>query len=288
LLTLLNDVLDFSKIEAGKLDLESIDFRLRDTVADALRVLALRAHAKGLELTYHVGADVPDVLVGDPGRLRQVLVNLVGNAVNFTERGEVSIEVDAAALGVPRANAPDAAEDAIDLHFAVRDTGIGIPADKLERVFEPFVQADGSTTRTHGGTGLGLTISARLVERMGGKLHVASTPGVGSTFSFALVLPKAKVPAPVAPPQLVEKPATVAVNGVEAPTLPGQRISLLLVEDNPVNQEVMTLLLEKAGYHVRLAANGEEALVEFEKEPPRLILMDLQMPAMDGVRATRL
>src|SRR5262249_6981344 len=128
LLTLLNDVLDFSKIEAGKLDLESIDFRLRDTVADAMRLLALRANAKGLELTYHVGVDVPDVLVGDPGRLRQILVNLVGNAVKFTEKGEVSIEVDA--------EAPEAREEnAIDLHFAVRDTGIGIPADKLERVF---------------------------------------------------------------------------------------------------------------------------------------------------------
>src|SRR5262249_9612887 len=144
LLSLLNDILDFSKIEAGKLDLEPIDFRLRDSVADALRPLALRAHAKGLELAYHVRPDLPDAVVGDPGGLRQVIVTLVGKAVKFTAEGEVAGEVEAETAG-----------DAVELHFAVRDTGIGIPPAKLERVFEPFVQADSSTTRTHGGTGLG-------------------------------------------------------------------------------------------------------------------------------------
>jgi PAS domain S-box-containing protein len=189
LLTVINDILDFSKIEAGKLDLDPIDFGLRDCLGDTLRPLAMRAGKKGLELAYHVPPDVPDALVGDPGRLRQIVVNLVGNALKFTDKGEVLVSVSR----VPGPPAPaedggqgtgDEGPATVELHFAVRDTGIGIAADKVEAIFRPFEQADGSTTRKYGGTGLGLTISARLVELMCGRMWVESQPGQGSTFHF--------------------------------------------------------------------------------------------------------
>ena len=174
LLAVINTILDFSKIEAGKLELESIEFNLRDTLAPTLKTLALRAHEKSLELNYQVRPDVPETLVGDPGVLRQIIVNLVGNAIKFTERGEVSIR-DGARVGKMRGEC---------LHFTVRDTGIGIPLEKQAGIFEAFAQADSSTTRRYGGTGLGLTISRRLVEMMGGRIWVESTPGKGSAFHF--------------------------------------------------------------------------------------------------------
>jgi signal transduction histidine kinase/CheY-like chemotaxis protein len=259
LLALLNDILDFSKIEAGKLDLEPVDFRLRDGVADTLRPLALRAHAKGLELAYHVRPDVPDDLVGDPGRLRQVLVNLVGNAVKFTANGEVAVTVEA-----------EAADDDVELHFAVRDTGIGIPADKLERVFEPFVQADGSTTRTYGGTGLGLSISARLVELMRGRLWAESAVGRGSTFHFRARLgrSRAPLPAPLVPDGLRDLPA-------------------LVVDDNATNRLLLEELLRGWRMRPRAVAGGREALGELDRaarggDPFPLLLVDALMPEMDG------
>jgi signal transduction histidine kinase len=181
LLTLLNDILDFSKIEAGKLDLDPHPFPLREALADALRPLALRAHRKHLELAVHVAAEVPEQLVGDGARLRQVLVNLVNNAIKFTEAGEVVVEV-----GVAPASAAVADRSGIRLRFAVRDTGIGIAPEKLRQIFEPFLQADSSITRRYGGTGLGLTISCRLIELMGGQIQVDSEIGCGSTFSFAI------------------------------------------------------------------------------------------------------
>jgi signal transduction histidine kinase/DNA-binding response OmpR family regulator/HPt (histidine-containing phosphotransfer) domain-containing protein len=287
LLSLLNDILDFSKIEAGKLDLESLDFCLRDTVADALRLLALRAHAKGLELTYHVRPDVPDVLVGDPSRLRQVLVNLAGNAVKFTDQGEVGVEVSV--VRCPLSVEDQASRepvvlvggnattdyglrttDKVELHFAVRDTGIGIPADKLEGIFEPFVQADSSTTRTHGGTGLGLTISARLVELMHGSLWAESTVGQGSTFHFCVRLGRSR------------EPASAALGPEGLRNLP-----VLVVDDNATNR----LLLEETlrGWQMRPAAvaSGPAALKELTRaaksgEPFPLLLVDASMPEMDG------
>ena len=174
LLTVINDILDFSKIEAGKLDLVPAPFDLRDSLGETLKTLALRAAQKDLELAHQIRADVPDALLGDSSRLRQVIVNLVGNAIKFTERGEV----------VTRVAVEAAAEDRVCLHFTVTDTGIGIPAEKQQAVFDPFVQADGSTTRRHGGTGLGLAISTRLVALMGGRIWVESIPGRGSTFHF--------------------------------------------------------------------------------------------------------
>ena len=178
LLSLVNDILDFSKIEARKLELESIGFSLRDTVGDALRIVAPRAHEKALELACRIHPDVPDALMGDPGRLRQVLLNLVGNAIKFTERGEVVVTAEIV---------NDTGDD-VHIHFVVRDTGIGIPSSKQWQIFGPFVQADGSTTRRYGGTGLGLAISAQLVELMAGRIWIDSEVGKGSAFHFTIVL----------------------------------------------------------------------------------------------------
>jgi two-component system, sensor histidine kinase and response regulator len=183
LLTILNDILDFSKIEAGKLALESVPFALRENLGTTLKTLALRAHQKGLELASHVHSDVPDILVGDPGRLRQIVVNLVGNAIKFTDQGEVLVEVRRHQEATPYTSKPEDNQEMV-LHVSVRDTGIGIPVEKHHLIFEPFTQADGSTTRKHGGSGLGLAIASHLVELMGGRLWVESTVDQGSTFHF--------------------------------------------------------------------------------------------------------
>ncbi len=174
LLTVLNDILDFSKIEAGKLEFESIPFDLRESLGEAIQTLSFRSHQKGLELVYEVQPDVPESLIGDPGRIRQVLVNLVGNAIKFTDRGEIFVSVAA----------ESEQEDKVCLRVSVADTGMGIPLDRQEKIFEAFSQADGSTTRKFGGTGLGLTISTRLVGMMGGRIWVQSELGKGSTFHF--------------------------------------------------------------------------------------------------------
>jgi two-component system, sensor histidine kinase and response regulator len=174
LLVLLNDILDFSKIEAGKLDLEPIDFAFHETVNDTLKIMRFRARQKGLQLTGQLGLDIPPLLIGDPTRLRQVLINLVGNAIKFTEQGEISVDVQQ----------EDSQEGQVELHFRVRDSGVGIPREQQSLIFEPFTQADSSTTRKYGGTGLGLAITTRLVQLMGGKIWVESTPGLGSTFNF--------------------------------------------------------------------------------------------------------
>src|SRR5437879_2046692 len=185
LLRVINDILDFSKIEAGKFELEQADFNLRDTLGDTLKTLAVRAHQKGLELSYQVAAEVPDNLVGDFVRLRQIVVNLVGNAIKFTEHGEIVVSVT-----------PDSpTSDGIKLHFEVEDTGIGIPPEKIQQIFDPFAQADASTTRRYGGTGLGLTISTQLVEMMGGRVWVESVPGHGSVFHFTAIFGISATPA---------------------------------------------------------------------------------------------
>jgi PAS domain S-box-containing protein len=288
LLTVINDVLDFSKIEAGKLDLDPVPFALRDNLGDTLRALGLRAHARGLELTCHVAPEVPDALVGDPDRLRQVILNLVGNAIKFTERGEVAVRVSLdgpeqigngsgsgkgnGTTGPPvplPAPAPVPEEGEVLLRFAVRDTGIGIPADKLAAVFEPFVQADGSTTRKYGGTGLGLSISARLVELMGGRLWAESTPGVGSTFFFTARLGVAAEHAPA------ELPVELAGRPV------------LVVDDNETNRRILLEMLRRWGLAPVPAAGGAEALERLRAAaaggaPFPLVLLDAMMPDMDG------
>ena len=266
LTAVINDILDFSKIEAGKLDLEAVDFDLRAVVASAVRSLEVRARAKDLTLTLDLPPDLPATVRGDPGRLRQVLVNLVGNAVKFTERGGVAVlvarETPPAANGAPHCT----------LRFTVRDTGIGIAPDKQQLIFAPFVQADSSTTRRFGGTGLGLSICQRLVEMMGGRLGVESRPGAGSTFQFTVNLI-------VAPPLAVAPPAP------PPPVRTG--LVILLVEDNLVNQRLTVRILEKQGHKVRVAENGRQAVAALGDEPFDLVLMDVQMPEMNGLEATR-
>ena len=262
LLTLLNDILDFSKIEAGKLDLDLSPFALRESIGEALKALGHLAHRKGLELAWHVDAGVPTWLVGDSGRLRQILVNLVMNAIKFTEHGEVVVSV----------KVESETQEEVQLHFSVRDTGIGIPAEKRDLIFAAFTQADSSTTRKYGGTGLGLTISQALVKLMNGSISVESEPQKGSVFHFTARL---KVPeASFVPPAAVE-PA--ALRGLRA----------LVVDDNQTNRLILTELLSQWGMVPEQAASGNEALKLLASEshgsaPFRLALIDADMPEMDG------
>jgi CheY-like chemotaxis protein len=277
LLTILNDILDLSKIEAGKLDFELAPFRLSECLEDALKPHALRARTKGLHLPWRVMPDVPEVLRGDWGRLCQVLVNLVGNAIKFTERGEVAVTI----RRQPLVNK----DESCLLHFAVSDTGIGIPADKLATIFEPFVQADSSTTRKYGGTGLGLTICARLVELMGGRIWVESQPGHGSVFHFTARL-ETPVTADLA--LSVTDDRGQGADAVEVEEFSLRPLRILMAEDNRINQRVGQMRLEKQGHTVVMAANGREALEALEASRFDLVLMDVQMPEMDGLEATTL
>jgi signal transduction histidine kinase/CheY-like chemotaxis protein/HPt (histidine-containing phosphotransfer) domain-containing protein len=262
LMTVINDILDFSKIEAGKLDFEAIEFRLRDLLGDTLKTLALRAHRKGIELTCDIGEDVPERVIGDPGRLRQILVNLAGNAIKFTERGEVGIRVRLVGQSDRR----------YELAFAVIDTGIGIPAEKQSVIFGAFSQADGSTTRRFGGTGLGLTISSRLVALMGGAIAVESEVGNGSTFHFRVHL---------------EKPTTEA-NDSPAPQPAVLRgLSVLVVDDNETNRRIVSGFLRRWDMRPCAVESGAAALVELRRaaaagETYPLMLVDQMMPEMDG------
>jgi len=409
LLGLLNDILDFSKIEAGKLEIEAIEFGLRESLGETLKVLGFRAQEKGLELAWRVGSGVPERLLGDMGRLRQMLVNLIGNAIKFTEKGEVVLEVD------KEGNS----DDAVELHFKVRDTGIGIPKDKQGMIFEAFTQADGSTTRKYGGTGLGLAITTRLVRLMGGEISVESEPGAGSTFhlkirfgmaggdgdserilepaalagssvlvvddnqtsrfilaemlahwgmfpeavegaqtamqslrragmasrqfkvvitdlhmpdmdGFALVEKIRKTPEfssipvlmlssgahggeaarcrqigiaayltkPVRPSELLDALLNALAKNdqtrksfpaVQRPALEGRKgLKILVAEDNAVNRTLAIRLLEKHGHTIVVAENGREALEVLEREKVDAVLMDLQMPVMDGFEAVRI
>jgi signal transduction histidine kinase/DNA-binding response OmpR family regulator len=263
LLTIINDILDFSKVEAGKLDLESLDFDLRSTLDDVADLVAFRAHEKGLEFILMVDSDIPLGLRGDPGRLRQILINLGGNSVKFTQHGEISLHV-MRQEAAPRADTPDV------LRFELRDTGIGIPPAKQAALFQPFSQVDASMTRRFGGTGLGLSISKRLVELMGGEIGVHSIEGEGSTFWFTIALPTAtSVPDPEQ----------------RADLLAGRRI--LVVDDNRTNRRLLELLLAHWGCEPLMAEGGGEALalLRAEHASGRTVdagLIDMQMPEMDG------
>ncbi len=266
LLVIVNDVLDFSKIEAGKLEIERIGFGLRQLVRQTLAPLALRAEEKGLSLTHAFLNEVPDALIGDPGRIRQVLINLVGNAIKFTRRGSVRVEIESAPLD----------DGEVALHVVVRDTGIGIPEDKQAGVFGAFEQADSSITRRFGGTGLGLAISHRLVRLMGGRIWLESREGEGSAFHFSL---RAGLGTPaVALP--AEAPAGFAL-AAERP------LRILLAEDNPINQRLAVAQLEKHGHRVTVADNGQQALECLAGGIFDVVLMDMQMPVMDGIEATQ-
>jgi two-component system sensor histidine kinase/response regulator len=262
LLTVINDILDFSKIEAGKLDLERAPFALRESLEDTIWTLAQRAHAKELELACRIAPDVPDALIGDPGRLRQVLVNLVGNAIKFTERGEVVVSVEAgASIG-----------DEAELRFSVADTGIGIPEEKRRSIFEPFEQADGSTTRKYGGTGLGLSISSKLVGLMGGQIEVEGAVGGGSTFHFTARFGLGS--------ECVRRGAS---NGPG----PIADLRVLVVDDNRTNRRILEEVLTNWGASPSTAVDGASALealrvASAEGRPFGLALIDGMMPAMDG------
>jgi signal transduction histidine kinase/FixJ family two-component response regulator len=277
LMTILNDILDFSKVDAGKLTIESVTFDLRDVVAQSLAIFGHRAETSGLKLGCDVGPEVPTRVVGDPTRLRQVIVNLVGNAFKFTQKGEVALQV--------RKESCAAAE--LRLHFSVRDTGVGIPKEKQKLIFAPFSQADGSITRKWGGTGLGLTISARLVELMGGAIWVDSQPGLGSTFHFTVCFSIADAhPSPLLETLSSNSSASAGpVAGIAAGT-PCRKLTILLAEDNVINQRLALRLLEKHGHQVHLAGTGRQALAALKQGRYDLVLMDVQMPEMDGTEAT--
>jgi PAS domain S-box-containing protein len=266
LLAVIDDILDFSKIEAGNMELERRSFDLRATVGEVIDLLAPRAAAKGLRLAAAIDFGVPARLVGDPTRIRQILVNLVGNAVKFTNAGEV----------LTRAFCRPTEAGSMELELSVSDTGIGIPEDRLGRLFLPFSQVDASTTRRYGGSGLGLAISKRLCELMGGQIAVQSLAGSGSTFTVRL---------PVAPVEAAPEHERAGAAAQPAEQLTPLRI--LLAEDNEVNQQVALRMLERIGYSADLAGNGVEVLQALERRDYDVVLMDVQMPEMDGLEATR-
>ncbi|QYM79713.1 response regulator [Horticoccus luteus] len=267
LLSVINDILDFSKIESGHLELERQPFVLAACVRDALEIVALAASRKNLALTYEPAPDLPAALVGDVTRLRQILVNLLNNAIKFTEHGSVTIRSAARPHGT----------GSVELHLSVQDTGIGIPADQLDRLFRAFSQVDASTARRFGGTGLGLAISKHLAELHGGRMWVESEPGRGSTFHVTLVAPvAASTPAPLAattfdPTFALRHPARI-----------------LVADDNIVNQTVACRLLQRLGYSPAVASNGREVVEAVQRESFDLVLMDVEMPVLDGPAATRL
>jgi two-component system, sensor histidine kinase and response regulator len=262
LMTIINDILDFSKIEAKKLDLETINFNLRDSIADILQTLAFRAGEKGLELAYHVSSDIFEAVLGDPGRLRQIIVNLVGNSIKFTQRGEIVVYVTQESVQKKEAH----------LHFTITDTGIGIAPEHQQKIFESFSQADASTTRKFGGTGLGLTISARLVELMGGRMWVESELGKGSSFHFTIRLGIPKEP----PARIIPRELSNLEN-----------LHVLVVDDNDTNRRIMEEMLKNWRLHPVTANSGPAALkmmaaAEKSGDPFQLLLLDVNMPEMDG------
>jgi len=263
LLAIINDILDFSKIEAGRMEVESAPFVLRECVASAISLVKARATEKGLTLSASVDADVPEAVSSDVTRLRQILLNLLVNAIKFTDRGEVSLTVGRGQVD--------------ELRFAVRDTGIGLSAEGLGRLFKSFSQADTSTARRYGGTGLGLAISKRLAELMGGTMSAESEgPGHGSTFRFSIVAPAAQAPLP-----------TAARPSADPSMAERHPLAILLAEDNVVNQKLALKLLSQMGYRAELANNGLEAIEALERRRYDVVLMDVQMPEMDGLEAMR-
>ncbi len=271
LLTLINDFLDFSKVESGKMEIERAPFSLEAAISESLDMVAPMAEQKGLELGFTIAEGTPATLLGDGARTRQVLVNLLSNAVKFTHQGQVRVALAARTLDDGR----------IEAHFAVSDTGMGIPADERERLFDAFHQLDSSLTRKQGGTGLGLAISRHLTRLMGGGICVDSTVGQGSTFHFTLV-----GEATAAPPLPMD--ITAEDSGVLDRALSQRHpLAILLAEDNPVNQMVALKTLRVLGYDADVATNGREALEAFEARSYDVVLMDVQMPVMDGLEATR-
>ena len=263
LLCLVNDVLDYAKYEAGKLALNQMELSLRSVMAQVLKPLGLRASLNNLRFEYLVSDDVPDRLIGDAQRLGQILMNLVSNAIKFTHEGKISVRVHRESMEGSR----------VALRFCVRDTGIGIPPEKHRVIFEPFTQADGSTTREYGGTGLGLSIASGLVKMMDGRIWVESSPGEGSAFNFTVVMTSSD--------EMAKQGLAVGAPGRCA----GRNMHVLVAEDNIVNQRLATCVLEREGHRVQVASSGAEAIAMLERDEFDLVLMDIQMPGLDGLQA---
>jgi signal transduction histidine kinase/CheY-like chemotaxis protein len=270
LMVILNDILDFSKIEAGKLSIEHVAFNPAQTLSETLAAIDLRARKKGLSLTRQLPAELPLSVMGDPGRIRQVITNLCDNAIKFTQEGGLTV----------RLQLSDLPQKKLQAQFSITDTGIGIAPSKQATIFEAFSQADSSTTRQFGGTGLGLTICTRLVGLMGGRIWVESSPGQGSTFHFIVTLDHCEPEAQAA------QAAPVATSPAE-PQLAAVSLRILLAEDHPVNQVLATTLLKKWGHQVTLAEDGQQTVQAMRQATFDLVLMDMQMPVMGGLEATR-
>ncbi|MFZ5988559.1 MAG: response regulator, partial [Bacillota bacterium] len=269
LMSIINDLLDLSKIEAGMFEIIPAPFVLRDNICDILRIFSIKACDKGVELTYDVSPEVPDNLIGDIDRIKQILINLVNNAVKFTESGEIKVII----------KVDDYSDESVTLCFTVSDTGIGIPKEKQKIIFESFTQADSTITKKYGGTGLGLSICSKLVRLMGGRIWVESMERRGSSFSFTIPLRKNNC-------ELKEDECVLILNKPDKSITRTKDLNILVVEDNEVNRFVITKTLEQRGYTVHVASNGKEAMVQYEKEIFDLILMDNQMPDMDGYTLT--
>lgn len=268
LLSIINDILDLSRIDRGKAELECQPFNLMACIKESIDLIASSASTKGLDLSYRSEGPIPENVVGDAQRIRQVLVNLLSNAVKFTDRGEVEVLVQAS----------KSADDSYEIHFSVKDTGIGISQTALVKLFQPFAQADSSITKKYGGTGLGLAISKRLVEMMGGRIWAESTPDLGSTFHFTIIVDStSEIPARIVKAEPVTSDEIMVKKD----------LSILLAEDNLVNQRVALLMLKKLGYKADAVANGLEVLQALEHQPYDLIFMDVQMPEMDGLEAAK-
>jgi len=265
LLTLINDILDFSKIEAGRLELESAPFQLRAVVEETIALFLARAKEKGIGLSAAIDGRAPAVIAGDAGRLRQVLINLLGNAVKFTERGEVALAV----------RASDGTGNRARISFAVRDTGPGIAPEHQQRIFDSFSQVDASISRKYGGTGLGLAISRSLVEQMGGRLRVESQPGHGATFSFRI------------PVEIAEMPQANAPLAAREPAADLPALKIIVTDDNAVNRRVAVSLLKLLGYQADSACDAKDLLERLKHTDYDVVFMDVQMPGMDGLVATR-
>jgi CheY-like chemotaxis protein len=275
LLTIINDILDFSKVEAGRVELESEPFDFRACIDGVLALISSIATGKGLELTTRIDDSIPGTIMGDSTRLRQIVLNVLNNAVKFTESGRVELEAT---------STPVSGTDDIEIHVVVSDTGIGIPPDRMDRLFQSFSQADISISRRYGGTGLGLAISKRLAEAMGGTMWAESdgVPGRGSTFHVTLVTAEATVPAR----EDGDAPLATAAD-LDSSQAERHPLRILLAEDNAVNQKLALRLFSLMGYDVDVAANGLEAVDAVERQAYDGVFMDVQMPEMDGLEATR-
>ena len=267
LLAIISDILDFSRIESGKIDLECQPLHIQTCIEEAVNLISPLALQKGLKLHYALKGPIPGTISGDASRICQVLVNLLSNAVKFTEDGEIEVQAEASEL----------TNDFYEIHFSVRDTGIGISVEASGRLFQPFSQADASTSRKYGGTGLGLAISKRLVELMGGRIWVESEVGLGSTFHFTIRANESASLPKKAKPALINQDEPIKAKDLR----------ILLAEDNPVNRRMAILILKKMGYEADSVANGIEVLRALERQTYDLILMDVQMPEMDGLEVTR-